>query len=75
MESIACGIPLVAAGVGEVARILAENPHTLYCPGDSASLADAIRRMLVDPRPVSIPVADWRERGEQLESVLSKQLR
>jgi glycosyltransferase involved in cell wall biosynthesis len=75
MESIACGIPLVAAGVGEVARILAENPHALYRPGDSASLADAIRRMLVDPRPVSIPVADWHERGGQLESVLSKQLR
>lgn len=72
METIACGIPLVAAEVGEVARILDGDRDALYRPGDSSSLADAIGRMLLSRRPISIPVSDWQQRGEQLEAVLSR---
>ena len=75
METVACGTPLVAAEVGEVARILREYPDALYRPGDPTSLADAIKKMLLNPRPVSIPVSEWQQRGEQLEAVLSRALR
>lgn len=75
MEAIACGIPLVAAEVGEVARILRGNSHALYRPGDSSGLAGAIRRVLLNPRPLSVPVSGWRQLGEKLEQVLAQQVR
>lgn len=73
-ETIACGTPLVAARVGEVARILCGHTHVLYEPCNVSDLTDSIRRMLVRPSPVSLRVPNWRERGEQLEAVLARQL-
>lgn len=73
-EAIACGTPLVAARVGEVARILSGQAQAFYEPGDVGSLVQAIRGMLASPSSVSLSVPTWQERGEQLEAVLLKHL-
>lgn len=73
-ETIACGTPLVAARVGEVARILSRHAQALYEPGDVSSLAKSIKGMLASPSTASLPVPTWQERGEQLEAVFLKQL-
>lgn len=72
-EAIACGTPLVAARVGEVARILSRQAQALYEPGDVSSLVQSIRGMLSTSGSVSLPLPTWQERGEQLEAVLLKQ--
>lgn len=61
LEACAAGVPVVATAVGGTPEILADDSGVLVPPGDAASLADAILRLLADdPRR-----ADLAERGRR----------
>ncbi len=49
-EYLACGVPTVAADIGQPATLIQEGETGfLYQPGDAASLAGKIRQMAADP--------------------------
>ena len=49
-EYMACGRPVVAAAVGDVARVVDGDAGTILVPpGDPGAVADAIARLAVDP--------------------------
>lgn len=55
-ESIASGTPVVAAAVGEAARVLAGMPSALYPPGDIQALAAALKeRVDGGDQPLPMP--------------------
>ena len=70
-EMRACGIPVVAASVGEAATALSASPGNLYGPGDVDTLLEILVRQLGDPSArLVVPVPDWRDRAIALEAVL-----
>lgn len=69
-EMLACRIPVVAANVGVTGRLFEQFPTILYEPGDSGSLAGAIRSQLHSPFVPDLHVPEWREQGHKLEALL-----
>lgn len=57
VEMAACGLPLVAADIGEVSRLLADRPDTRYVAGDAEMLALRIAAHLDSPAPVDSGLA------------------
>lgn len=50
VEYLACGVPTVAAAVGQPAQLIRHGETGwLYPPGDAAALADCVRQLLADP--------------------------
>lgn len=75
-EAVACGVPVVAAAVGDVQDMLRGSPHALYPPGDLPLLADAIRRQLDEPQSMgSLPVPEWDSLAVQVEQALIQAVR
>ena len=71
-EIIACGTPVVAACVGDIATILAAEPKRLYRPGDTAGLARRIAEQMDTPRPINeLVVPDWDDWSAIVERVLA----
>ena len=71
VEMMACGLPVVAAAVGDVPRILAHREQCLYPPGDSAQLMRQILSQIMHPvRPDPGSVATWDQLGRVLSTVL-----
>jgi glycosyltransferase involved in cell wall biosynthesis len=59
IEYLACGLPIVAAQVGEIAhRAAALGIPTFVAPNDAAALAAGVDQLLGLPRD------EWRQRGE-----------
>ncbi len=72
-EIIACGVPLVAAEVGEMRRLLSGWPDSLYPVNSVGGLADKIRSQLDSPvPPLGISVPTWNDEAIVLESFLTK---
>src|SRR5690606_3151404 len=72
VESAAVGVPVVAASVGEVARLLAPYPEMLYPPGDSEALVERIARQLeTRHRPDASLASRWEEVSLRLHHVLA----
>jgi len=69
-EIMACGVPLVAAGVGAMKELLHANPEWLYSPDDSADLARVIEHRLADRRAEYNNVISWADAAGRLENVL-----
>lgn len=70
-EIAACGTPVVAARVGDVATILAGDPDRLYAPGDAADLARRIAGQLAVQRPTTdLPAPGWDDWGAVVERAL-----
>lgn len=66
-EIVACHTPLVAAGVGDVRKLLIDYPKNIYEPHDSKDLAEKIREQLDKPRLVDRNPLTWAELGGHLE--------
>jgi glycosyltransferase involved in cell wall biosynthesis len=50
IEAMACGVPVVATGVGGSREFLVDGENCLlFTPGDEASLVEAVRRLASDP--------------------------
>ncbi len=67
-EALACGRPVVAAAVGDPARLLEKVPEALYPPGDEAALAERLRRQLARPVHPGLQVPRWSDLAEAVET-------
>ncbi len=67
-EIVSCGVPLVAAEVGELKTLLSSWPDCLYPVNSVDGLADKILRQLTIPvRPQAIFVPTWADEADKLE--------
>jgi len=70
-ESLACGVPVIAAATGDVTRLMENDPGALYTPGDWRSLRLRIMEKLTTPKlPTLPPPPLWKELASELESVI-----
>lgn len=60
-ESLAAGRPVVASNLGQVAQLIADGYVDAAAPGDPASLAAALERVLEDPRRAAAGAARGRK--------------
>jgi teichuronic acid biosynthesis glycosyltransferase TuaC len=67
-EIVACRIPFVAARVGSMIEFLGKYPDCFFEPENPASLAEAIRRQLIDKIIVGIPVPSWNDSAIRLST-------
>jgi len=78
-ELLACQIPIVAANVGEMKLLLANEPHLLYEDGDVKSLVMAIQRQLSECRLPDLRIPTWQEQAglllQEIETVLTSRHR
>jgi glycosyltransferase involved in cell wall biosynthesis len=71
-ESVACGVPVVASGVGDVPRLLPPDAGITYPAGDHRALAAAIEQLLgAGSVMFHASVADWQVRAAQMEELLT----
>lgn len=60
-EMLACGLPLVAAGVGAMPQLLAKTPSALYRADDAGDLVRAVAAQLDGPADLVTPIPDWQQ--------------
>jgi glycosyltransferase involved in cell wall biosynthesis len=66
-EIVACGVPLVASRVGEVAELLRDTPACLAEPDSPTSLAERIDAQIREKTRVDrSQVRSWEQRAEEL---------
>jgi len=58
-EMVACGIPIVAAELGDTKRLFAEYPNCLSRSDDARDLAGRIRNQLRAPQIPRLQIDDW----------------
>jgi glycosyltransferase involved in cell wall biosynthesis len=58
-EMLACGLPVVAADVGAMGRLLAATPQCLYRAGDAGDLAAKLGAQLAARARPAVPIEDW----------------
>lgn len=69
-ESIACGVPTVAAGTEVLRDLLEDSPEHLFEPENAESLSVALRRMLIRPVVPPLKAPTWKTLGVRLEAFL-----
>ncbi|HBD20821.1 MAG TPA: group 1 glycosyl transferase [Arenimonas sp.] len=71
VEMAACGLPLVAADIGEVSSLLADRSDARYVAGDAEMLALRIAALLDSPAPVDSGLAEpWTSLAGRYAAVL-----
>jgi len=73
-EMVACRLPLVAADVGVMRRLLAGYENCLYEPERADSLADALEKQLDRPKVLDLSVPAWKDRGKDFQLLLEEAL-
>lgn len=75
-EIVACGIPLVAADIGEMHYLLSTRPDCLYPLGNSRVLANRIWEQLQNPAPLRLDtVPNWSQAATALETFITQLLK
>jgi teichuronic acid biosynthesis glycosyltransferase TuaC len=69
-EMAGCGLPIVAAAVGDMRHLLANHPKSLYRPDDAGDLAESVREQLQAPQVPEVQIDDWRTIVSELEPAL-----
>jgi glycosyltransferase involved in cell wall biosynthesis len=69
-EMAGCGLPIVAAEVGDMRHLLANHPKSLYRPDDAGDLAESVREQLQAPQVPEVQIDDWQTIVRQLEPTL-----
>ena len=69
-EILACKVPVVAARVGAMAKLLCHHSECLYSPADISSFTEAVRDQLQTPSKINIPVPTWSELTKEVEELL-----
>ena len=64
LETMACGVPVVATRIGAFEEIVTEGTGALVEPDDSAALASAAAKFLDDPRRLAAAKMAARSRAE-----------
>jgi glycosyltransferase involved in cell wall biosynthesis len=67
-ESIACNIPVLAAGTGSLLELLKDRPEYLFEPEDSNSLVTVLRRHIDNPLSLPLEVPTWNMLANRLAS-------
>jgi glycosyltransferase involved in cell wall biosynthesis len=65
-EAMANGLPVIATTAGAIPEIVPPSAGLLVPPGDPAALAQAVRRVITDPRLATRLAAGSREAGVRL---------
>jgi teichuronic acid biosynthesis glycosyltransferase TuaC len=73
-EMAACGLPIVAAEVGDMCHLLANHPKSLYRPDDAGDLAESVCEQLRAPQAPAVQIDDWRTIVNELEPMLYRLL-
>lgn len=71
-EMLAMRIPVVAAALGDVDRLLADSPQSLYAPGDVAMLAAQIGAQLSAPSVADVVSPRWQACADILRRTLER---
>ncbi len=73
-ESLACGVPVAAAAVGEVPRLLGDRGKSLYPAGQPEGLMRAVSHWLGRTEVPQVPhdLADWPTRSASLSDLLAR---
>jgi teichuronic acid biosynthesis glycosyltransferase TuaC len=71
-EMAVCALPTVAADVGDMSYLCADQTQFLYTQDDSSSLASRIRLQLVEPRVPALGVEDWRQLVGSIDAMLRR---
>jgi glycosyltransferase involved in cell wall biosynthesis len=69
-EMLACGLPVVAAGVGAMGTLFAEVPRSLYVSGDANDLAGKLLCQAAHPTRANFEIEDWKQVVTRVESRL-----
>jgi teichuronic acid biosynthesis glycosyltransferase TuaC len=69
-EMLACGLPVVAADVGAMGRLLSGTPGALYRSGDGADLGAKLRAQLAARARPDVRIDGWQELIGALEPKL-----
>jgi glycosyltransferase involved in cell wall biosynthesis len=67
-EAMAHGLPIIATVAGAIPETVPPDAGLLVPPGDAAALAEALRRMLVEPGLAARLAAGSRTAGARLPS-------
>ncbi len=67
-EILACGTPLLAAGVDALSRLLEAWPDSLFQPGNLDSLVAGIERQRRNPSTPALTIPSWKDQARRLES-------
>jgi glycosyltransferase involved in cell wall biosynthesis len=70
VEIMACGVPLVAARVGSMARLFRDHPEWLFTPDNKQDLANAIEHRLIHRNTGYTNVSSWEKAAEILEKIM-----
>jgi len=71
-ESVACGIPTIAAGTGSMQELLQDSPEHLYEPENVDSLESALRRQIEASAKLDLNVPSWSDLGKRLDVFFQK---
>jgi len=66
-ESVACGIPVVAAGTGSMLELLKYTPEHLFEPENVSNLVSVLRHQIESPVALPMEVPTWTSLGNRLE--------
>lgn len=66
-ESIACGLPVVAAATGSMLERLKDKPEYLFEPENVENLIEVLRHQIANPCPLLLEVPSWSTISNQLE--------
>jgi teichuronic acid biosynthesis glycosyltransferase TuaC len=69
-EMVACGLPLVASRVGEMARLLDRYPDQLFKPDDVNDMQRAIRYQLQHRLALPVEVPTWEMQAQKFEQII-----
>lgn len=70
-ESVACGVPVVAAGTGSMLELLKDAPELIFKPESVDSLVNVLRGQIVKPLALPVEVPTWTALGKQLADFFS----
>lgn len=73
-EYLACGVPIVAANVGETATLFRDHTEVLYEPENTNSLIGALRRQLTQPTAVRVVPVTWPDLTRKVDEFLQSTL-
>jgi glycosyltransferase involved in cell wall biosynthesis len=70
-EMLACGLLVVAADIGAMSELFINHPESLYEPENQQSLAQAIRKQLVEETTMcSVEIMTWADLAKNMEGIL-----
>jgi teichuronic acid biosynthesis glycosyltransferase TuaC len=71
-ESVACGVPVLAASVGAMRGVLKDYPGNLFESGNAQNLVRKLREQLARPTPLPVLAPTWDDLGRRLSRFIDR---